>query len=276
MKAFGLIFTLIAILLGFWLAGGAVSILWQPVEILVILGGGFGSFIFSNPGHVVKDFFTHARLYFSGGHFGHKAYQELLNLSIDTCDYARQKGIVALMQDTEKGKIDLFSLYPKFKKDPDNEKFFNDSFLLFSMTSEQEYFKVEMKIKERIKNNAHDTKILADAIQKLGESMPAFGIVAAVLGIILTMGVINEDVSVIGRAISAALVGTLLGLLFGYGIFIPIANTIKSYANEQESYQQSIFNAVRLICLGSSSKVVREELLLSFPYHIQKKLPRNG
>jgi len=272
MKFIGLILTIIAILLGFHFGGGDLKMLWQPVEIFVISGAGFGSFIFSNPGYIVKAFFTHFKLYFSSSHFNEKMYKEMLNLVQDMSRIQKQEGLLAIIRDLESPVPSIFQKYRTILKDRDNQQFLAETFLTFAEAQKNDVMLCELKIKNRIKNHSMVTRKLSDALYKLGESMPAYGIIAAVLGIILAMSVIDQSATVIGHAIAAALVGTLLGVLFGYGLFIPMSMTVRNYAHDQEIFQKYILQAVMMVYQEAKPLAIQDALLREIPHHIKDKI----
>ncbi|GEM_PF-6437715 len=272
MKFIGLVLTIVAILLGFYFGGGDLKMLWQPVEIFVISGAGFGSFIFSNSSYIVKAFFTHFKLYFSSAHFNEKMYVEMLNLVQDMSRIQRQDGLLAIIRDIESPKPAIFQKYRTILKDYDNQQFLVDAFLTFAEAKKGDFMLSELKMKNRIKNYSMVTRKLSDALYRLGESMPAFGIIAAVLGIILAMGEIDQSATVIGQAISAALVGTLLGVLFGYGLFIPMSMTVRNYAHDQEIFQKYILQAVMMVYKEARPMAIQDSLLRDIPHHIKNKI----
>jgi len=272
MKFIGLIITIIAILWGFHFGGGDLKMLWQPVEIFVISGAGIGSFIFSNPSYIVKAFFTHFKLYFSSTHFNEKMYKETLNLVQEMSRTQKQEGLLTIVRDLESPTPSIFQNYRTILKDRDNQQFLAETFLTFASAQKNELMVSEIKIKNRIKNHSMVTRKLSDSLYKLGESMPAYGIIAAVLGVILAMGVIDQSATVIGHAISAALVGTLLGVLFGYGLFIPMSMTIRNYAHDQEIFQRYVLQAVMMVFQEAKPLAIQDELLREIPHHIKNKI----
>lgn len=274
LKLIGFFSLLLAIILGFGISGGPVAILWQPVELLVILGGGFGEFVFSNPVHVIKGFFSHFNLYFKSSHFNHELYQDLLDASVDLSSVIRSKGYVKVIDELRDSDSLFFQNYSKLDKDADNKTFFIDVLENIMSAGSDKRFEATLQVDSWVANNVRDTRHLSSALQKTGESMPAFGIMAAILGIILTMGLIDQGVSVIGEAMSAALVGAFLGLLLGYGLFIPMSSSVRSYSEEQEAFQENIVSSINMIADGTSPKIIETDLKKIFPRHIRKALKK--
>ncbi len=210
---------------------GDVAVLNQPLEVLIILGGAMGGFIIANPkpvlGAVVK---TLGRL-LKGPPQNKKPYLELLTLQYAIFRLAKSKGMLTLETYIENPEESaLFGEYPKFLKKKAAVTFLCDYLRLMTMGTDNPH-EVETLLEEDIEA-MHEGPIQAsDAIQAMADGLPAFGIVAAVLGIISTMGSITDPPEVLGEKIGAALVGTFLGILMAYGLVGPMASNLKGYAD---------------------------------------------
>jgi chemotaxis protein MotA len=254
----GLLTVICCIFGSFAVHGGNLGVLWQPLEVVMIVGASVGAFIISNPVHVLKKipgaFLTIA----SGGHIKKAAYLELLTMLFSIFKLAKTKGALALEPHIENPKeSDVFTKFPKFLKDHHAVEFFCDYMRMLTMGSENPYQMSDL-MDEEIEVHHHELEVVTGAIQNMADGLPAIGIVAAVLGIIYTMGSINQPPEVLGNLIAAALVGTFLGILLAYGAIGPMAASLKNVYESESKYYQCIKAGILAYMNGSAPVIAVE------------------
>ena len=223
--------------LGGYMPHGDVRVLWQPLEVLIICGAAFGGFIIANPKTVIIGAGKHLGRVMKGGvPYKKEAYLDLLTLQYSLYKLAKTKGALALEQHIETPEDStLFQNHPDFLKNTQAVEFLCDTLRLITMGTENPHELQEM-MEIDIETRKHEAESIAHAITAVSEGLPAFGIVAAVLGVIVTMGSISEPPEVLGALIGGALVGTFLGVLLSYGIVGPIGSNLEGYANAEFKY----------------------------------------
>ena len=218
---------------GFVADGGHVLALWHPTEILIIVGSAFGAFLISNPTKLVKQSFGGALAIAKGPRYKREDYVGLLKLLYDVLMRIRKDGLMAIESDLDSKDGALFKNYPKIKADHHLTDFITDCLRLMvggSLDPHELESLLEMEL-ETHHQAAHEP---SHAVQKVADALPGFGIVAAVLGIVNTMGALEgADTATIGHKVGAALVGTFLGILVAYGFIGPIAASMSHSANEE-------------------------------------------
>ncbi|MBT3330423.1 MAG: flagellar motor stator protein MotA [Rhodospirillaceae bacterium] len=215
---------------------GDFRVLWQPIEFLIILGAAVGGFIISNPKDVTMATGKHLGRLLKSAPYGKQDYVELLCLQFSLFKLAKSKGALALEAHIENpDESAIFSIYPTFMKNHDASDFLCDTLRLITMGTENPH-ELEAMMDEDIESRKHEAHSVAHAVAGLGEGLPAFGIVAAVLGVIVTMGSISEPPEVLGGLIGAALVGTFFGIFMAYGVVSPMGAYLTSYCDAEFKY----------------------------------------
>jgi chemotaxis protein MotA len=213
---------------GYIAAGGHIFVLWQPFEFLIILGAAAGSFVTANRKPVLGKTIKAVIGLLKGERFGKTAYIELLSLLYTVFKLAKAKGALALEQHVEKpDESEMFKRFPTFYKDHEAVTFLCDYLRLLTLGTDNHH-EMETLMDEEIEAHHGEQSDVVGAIQTAADGMPALGIVAAVLGVIHTMGSITEPPEVLGKLIGGALVGTFLGVLLAYGFIGPIAASVKA------------------------------------------------
>jgi chemotaxis protein MotA len=232
--------TVIACLLGGYLPHGSFDILVQPLEALIILGGGFGAFLIANPGHVIKASFTDSLGLLKPSPFDKDAYQQLLGLMFKIFNKARREGLMSIEADVEDPHAStLFGEFPKVINDHHVSDFLTD-YLRMMISGTTNPYHVEDLMNVELENHHHEKLAPAHAIAEVSQGLPAFGIVAAVMGIIVTMSYLDAGPLEIAHHMSVALVGTFLGILAAYGFVGPIGQMIASKAHAEAAYYTTI------------------------------------
>ena len=226
----GLVVVFGSVILGYLMHHGQLILLWQPNELVIILGAGIGSSIIGNPlSSLVKTLKAFKNL-FKGKPYNKKDYLELLLLSFNIFKLMKIKGMLEIESHIENpAESEIFKQALVLKKEPFMLNFMTDNLRLLTMglNNPHEFEDIVEKEIELYENNA---EIPGGVFTTLGDSLPALGIVAAVLGVITTMKSIMEPPDVLGSLIAAALVGTFIGVLFAYGLFGPIGHFLHKYA----------------------------------------------
>ncbi len=226
--------------LGGYLPHGDLGVLIQPLEVLIIGGAALGGFIISNPKPVLSMVGKTLGRVLKGPPHSKKSYLELLTLLYAIFRLAKSKVMLALETHVDHPEEStLFAEYPLFSKNKNAVTFLCDYLRLMTMGTDNPH-EVETLMDEDIEAMHEGPTQAASAMQVVADGLPAFGIVAAVLGVISTMGSITEPPEVLGEKIGAALVGTFLGVLLAYGLVGPIASNLKMYADADSKYYHCI------------------------------------
>ncbi|WP_298725249.1 flagellar motor stator protein MotA [uncultured Ferrovibrio sp.] len=221
---------------GYMAMGGKLSVLYQPFELVIIGGAGVGAFIVSNPKPVLKAALNGFKIAFKGPRYTKDDYLELLSMMYSVFKLAKSKGMLALEQHIEKPEESkLFTQFPKFMADHHSMEFLCDYLRLMTLGSENPH-EMEALMDMELEIHHAEDHLAGQALTNFGDAFPALGIVAAVLGVIKTMGSISEPPEVLGRLIGGALVGTFLGILLSYGIVSPIAAAAKATMEHDQKY----------------------------------------
>ncbi|MDG1285931.1 MAG: flagellar motor stator protein MotA [Rickettsiales bacterium] len=229
--------TVCACVMGGYMAhGGNPAILWQPTEVLIICGAAAGSFMISNPPKVLKQSMAALKYLMKGSPFKKQDYVDLLCLQYVVFKLIKSKGMLEIESHIEAPKdSNLFSQYPNFVKNHHAMHFFCDYLRIMTMGVEDQY-QIEDLMDADLEAAHHEHHVVAHAWVNLGDAFPALGIVAAVLGVIITMGSISEPPEILGKLIGAALVGTFLGILIAYGFVSPIGSFLGKYFDDEHQY----------------------------------------
>lgn len=229
---------------GFIMAGGNPFILFQPIEYLVILGTGVGALFIGVPMKMLKQLASDVPKIFSGYKYHKEDYLRLLLFLTVFLKKVKTKGFLAVEEDIEHPEdSELFSIFPVFKRDSNILIFIQEYLRTLSIGVENPYHLDEI-ISQEIDHQSHAyLKESSKVMSTLGDSLPALGIVAAVLGVILAMAAIAEPPEILGHLIGAALVGTFFGVFVSYGIVSPISGHL-AFINEHDMYMQKCIHQV--------------------------------
>mgnify|MGYP003388887464 FL=1 len=269
-KAFtpiGLIIVLTSVIGGYILEHGNLAVLWQPVELLIIGGAGVGAFIASCTPDIFKATMKSILKGILFEPLTKKDYVEVLNLLNEIFAKIRKEGSIKLeshMDDPENSSI--FKNYPDFMKKKEALTFLTDSFRTI-ITTKILYYDLNTLLEDEVEAYYEELEHEASLTNEIAESFPGLGIVAAVLGVIITMGKISEPPEVLGHSIGAALVGTFLGILMCYGIVGPIARKMKLYAESEKEYLMVIKTIIIYFVSGINPKIALEFGRRAVPKH---------
>jgi chemotaxis protein MotA len=236
----GYIIILGSVIGGFILAGGHVGSLIQPVEVIMIGGAAAGAFVVTNTGKVIKATLGALPTVFKGSKFTKALYLELLSLLYDILAKVRKEGLMSIESDVESPEQSpIFSKYPMIVSDHHAMEFMTD-YLRIMVGGNLNAFEIENLMDVEIETHHHEGEAPAQAVARLGDGLPAFGIVAAVMGVVHTMESVGLPPAELGKLIAAALVGTFLGILLAYGFVGPLATLLEHKLNESTKMYQCI------------------------------------
>ncbi|ANJ66433.1 flagellar motor stator protein MotA [Halothiobacillus diazotrophicus] len=243
---------------GFILAGGHLIILFQPIEYLMILGAGIAAFVGGNSGKTMKATLGGFGTAIKGSKYKKTLYMETLALLFNIFTRARKEGLMAIEEDIEDPHNSaLFQQAPTVLADHHAVDFITD-YLRLMVSSTLDVHQIDNLMDIDIETHHQEASLPGTGIAKMADGLPAFGIVAAVLGVIHTMESVDQPPSVLGGLIAAALVGTFLGILISYGVVAPVATNLEHKVNDSTKYYQSIKAAMIAFMNGYPPQVSAE------------------
>jgi chemotaxis protein MotA len=248
----GIAIVLIAIVVGFAIDGGNFAVLIQINEFIILIGAGLGSFLAANGMGNTKATISSVMGLLKPDPYQRSAYDDILKLMYQVFNVARKEGLLGLEKHVENpANSEIIKNYPSFINNHHATSFFCDTLKVVLTGSVSPHDLSEM-MELDLETAHHAASVPADAVQTVGDAMPGFGIVAAVLGIIVTMGKIGGEAAEIGHSVAAALVGTFLGILLAYGIFAPIARALQIRLHSEAAYLNCIRYALFSFARGES------------------------
>lgn len=262
----GYVLILGSVLGGFLLAGGHIGVLIQPVEVLIIMGAATGAFIASNSLNTIKEAVAGGMGTLKGSRYTREYYLELL-LSFNTlCQKARKEGLLSLeavVDDPETSSI----FGDKIIHDHHLMEFICDKMRLILTGIDRN--QLEDIIDAEIENHHEAGYAPIQAVQRVGDAMPAFGIVAAVMGVVHTMESVGIPPAELGKLIAAALVGTFLGILVSYGFVGPVAAVMEHRLEEEANAYKCAKKGILNCAMGSAPAITVEFMRSAIPHHIR-------
>lgn len=243
----GYVVVILCVFGGYVLAGGSLGPLYQPLELLIIGGAGVGAFIAANNGKAIKATFKILPRLKRTKKYNKALYMELMALQFKLLSKIRREGMLGIERDIDNPQESpLFQEHPAVLADPHIMDFLTD-YLRLMVSGGMEPMEIDELMLHEIEVFEQEAHIPVDAIAKVGDAMPAFGIVAAVMGVIKALTYADSSPEQMGQMIAMALVGTFLGILMGYGFINPIA----SYADRQAKEAEKMLQCIRVTLLAS-------------------------
>ena len=219
----GIVLVLGAVIGGFLMEKGHMAVLVQPAELLIIAGAATGTLLVANPMHIIKGVVSGLAGVMKGSAFGKERYLSTLKMMYQFLNKVRKEGLLAVEMDVEKPKESaIFKNYPDFLKDHHAMDFMCDT-LRTAITGGVEPFDMDQMMELDMEVHHHAAMQPIDALSTVADALPGLGIVAAVLGVVITMGALGGPPEEIGEKVAAALVGTFLGILLCYGVVGPLS-----------------------------------------------------
>lgn len=263
----GLVVVMGAVIGGYLLEGGNLHVLWQPVELLIILGSGIGSLLVGSPMKVNVTIGKNLMQVFTGKPKSKGDYLDILLVLFDLLSLARREGVIALEAHVNKpADSTMFTNRPTVLKNHAVLDFICDNFKTYTAASmEPHEFEALMDID--IEAHHEDAHQAPTNLNRMADAFPALGIVAAVMGVVLTMGKLSEPPEVLGKSIGAALVGTFLGVLLSYGVAGPLAAIMDAMVKETTSQLNVVKAAMNAFAMGWPPAMALESARRAIPAH---------
>lgn len=271
-KLIGAVIIIGCVLGGFTIAGGAMRVLWQPAEVLVILGAALGSLIVGNPKEVLLEICSQIKDVFQFKRRGEEFQRQLLMLLYELLEMVEVGGLKALDEHIEEPEqSSLFIRYPLILREKNLMAFIADNFRLMAMGKISAH-ELEGFLEQELEAMSEALMRPSRSLHKIGEAMPGFGILAAILGIIITMDSIGGSVAEIGAHVAAALVGTFLGIFFCYCVMDPLSNAmsmiIKTELSALECVRTTLVAHVAgkptLLAVDAGRKLIEQDVKPAF------------
>lgn len=254
----GAVLVLACVVGGFLIEHGNLHVIIQPVEILIIFGAAIGALFISTPFKMIKSVLKNVGAVAKPKNFDKKKYIEVLTLLYEIFSKMRKEGIIAIENDVEDPKkSEIFKRYPTILANHRTLNFICDS-LKILLTIDIQPHEFDNLLEVDIDTNTEEESHPFHRVSKMADSLPGLGIVAAVLGVVITMGKINEPPEVLGHSVAVALVGTFLGVLMCYGFVGPLATLMEHFIKEEAAYYQVIRIALVSFVARSTPQIAIE------------------
>jgi chemotaxis protein MotA len=257
-----------AVVGGYLMEHGNIRVLLQPAELLIIGGAGAGTVLIANPLHVLKKIAGGISGVFRGSPFTKRRYLDSLKTMYDLLNKARREGLMALENDIEDpSKSAILSKNPAFLNDHHVRDFFCDSMRM--AISGTEAFDLDQLLELDMEVLHHGASVPVTSLSTMADSLPGLGIVAAVLGVVITMQALGGPPEEIGHKVAAALVGTFLGILMCYGLVGPIASNMAKIAEDEHAYLHVLRVLMISFLKGTAPIMAVEVARRAIPGHVR-------
>ena len=253
---------------GYLMEHGNVRVLIQPAELVVIGGAAIGTVLIANPLHILKQIVAGVVGVFGGSKFTKQRYLDSLKMMYELLNKARREGLMALESDVEDpAKSPILSKYPAFTKDHHIRDYFCDTMRM--AISGVEAFDLDQLLDLDLEVRHHGASAPVASLSTMADSLPGLGIVAAVLGVVITMGALGGPPEEIGHKVAAALVGTFLGILLCYGLVGPLAASMQKAIEEEGAYLH-VLRVVMISFLKGTAPIMAVEFARrAVPGHVR-------
>ncbi len=265
----GILVVLGAVIGGFMMEHGPVRVLMQPSEAIIICGAALGTLLVANPLYTLKAVAGGIMQVLKGSKFSKKRYLDSLKMMYDLFNKIRREGPNSVENDIEapaEGKF--FADYPDFLKDHHTRDFVCDTMRMVLMGG-VDAFDMDQMIEADMDVHSHQSEQSVGALSSVADSLPGLGIVAAVLGVVMTMSALGGPPEEIGKKVAAALVGTFLGILMCYGFVGPIASNLAKLSHEQHEYLHVLRVTMIAFMKGTSPLLAVEIGRRAVPAHLR-------
>jgi len=253
---------------GYLMEHGNIRVLIQPAELVVIGGAAIGTVLIANPLHILKQIVAGVVGVFGGSRFTKQRYLDSLRMMYELLNKARREGLMALESDVEDpAKSAILSKYPAFVKDHHVRDYFWDTMRM--AISGVEAFDLDQLLDLDIEVHHHGAGLPIASLSSMADSLPGLGIVAAVLGVVITMGALGGPPEEIGHKVAAALVGTFLGILLCYGLVGPLAASMQKIAEDEGAYLYVLRVMMISFLKGSAPILAVEFARRAIPGHVR-------
>ena len=265
----GILLVFGAVIGGFLMEKGHIEVLIQPAELLILGGAAIGTLLAANPMHILKGILAGLKGVLGGSPFGKARYLSTLKMMYQFLNKVRKEGLLSVEMDVEKpGESAIFKNYPEFLKDHHARDFVCDT-LRMAITGGVEPFDMDQMMELDMEVHHHDATQPIGALSTVADALPGLGIVAAVLGVVITMGALGGPPEEIGHKVAAALVGTFLGILRCYGVVGPLSSNMAKTAEDHNSYLHVLRVLLLSFLKGSAPMIAIEMGRRAIPAHVR-------
>ena len=246
-----------------------IAVLIQPAELIILGGAALGTLLTANPMHILKGIVSGLTGILKGSGFGKARYLSTLKMMYQFLNKVRKEGLLSVEMDVEKPQESaIFKNYPEFLKDHSARDFVCDT-LRMAITGGVEPFDMDQMMELDMEVHHHDATQPIGALSTVADALPGLGIVAAVLGVVITMGALGGPPEEIGHKVAAALVGTFLGILMCYGVVGPLSSNMAKTAEEHNSYLHVLRVLLLSFLKGSAPMIAIEMGRRAIPAHVR-------
>lgn len=265
----GIVVVFGCIVAGYLMEHGNIKVLLQPAELIIIAGAAAGTVLIANPLHILKDIARGLAGAFGSSRYTRQRYIDVLKMIFELLNKARKEGLVALETDMEEPeKSALLSNYKTFLKDHHAMNFLCDT-MRMAISGGIEAFDLDQMLEADLDIHHHEATQPPAALNTMADSLPGLGIVAAVLGVVITMGALGGPPEEIGHKVAAALVGTFLGILLCYGLVGPLAQRMSKTADEERAFL-NVLRAAMIAFLKGVAPILAVEIgRRAVPVHVR-------
>ncbi len=265
----GIVVVFGSIISGFLMEKGHILVLVQPAELLIIAGSATGTLLVANPVHVIKAIAAGLAGVIKGSPFGKERYLSTLKMMYQFLNKVRKEGLLSVEMDVEKPEESLiFKDYPDFLADHHARDFVCDT-LRMAITGGVDPFDMDQMMELDMEVTHNGASLPVSSLTTVADSLPGLGIVAAVLGVVITMGSLGGPPEEIGEKVAAALVGTFLGILFCYGAVGPLAANMSKAADAHNEYLHVLRVLILSFLKGSAPMIAIEMGRRAIPAHVR-------
>jgi chemotaxis protein MotA len=265
----GIIVVFGAVIGGFLMEKGKMPVLLQPAELIIIGGSALGTVLVANPLPLIIKIFKSVLGVIGGSPFNRESYTESLKMLFDIFQFARKNGMAKLEEDIEAPeKSAVFSKYPKLVKDHHILNFICDT-LRTAVAGVVAPHDLDAMVEADIDIHHHSSAAPVRALITVADALPGLGIVAAVLGIVITMSALGGPPEQIGEKVAAALVGTFLGILLSYGVVNPLASNLEKIIDAESQYYQALRAGLMAFAKGMAPMIAVEFARRSVPHDMR-------
>lgn len=255
----GIVIVFGAVIGGFLMEKGQLPVLIQPAELLIIGGAAIGTLLVANPMHILRGIVAGLKGVLTGSKLNKQRYLNLLKMMFQFLNKVRKEGLLSVENDVEKPKESgVFKNYPDFLGDHNAVAFVCDT-LRMAITGGVDPFDMDQMMELDMEVHHQEATQPVSALTTMADALPGLGIVAAVLGVVITMGALGGPPEEIGHKVAAALVGTFLGILLCYGVAGPLSSNMAKTADEHNDYLH-VLRVLLLAFLKGSAPIIAIEL----------------
>jgi chemotaxis protein MotA len=265
----GIVVVFGAIVAGYLMEKGSLLVLMQPAELIIIGGAALGTLLIANPMHILKAMVSGVTGVLKSSSFGKQRYLNTLKMMFELLNKVRREGLLSVENDVEKPRESVvFKKYPEFLKDHHVQDFVCDT-LRVAITGGVDPFDMDQMMERDMEVHHHGAVAPISALTTVADALPGLGIVAAVLGVVITMGSIGGPPEEVGRKVAAALVGTFLGILLCYGLVGPLSSNMNKGAEAHHEYLQ-VLRVLLLSFLKGNPPIIAVEMgRRAIPAHVR-------